>query len=151
MVKKCDRKSSRSDDNEWKKGPGPPGPLKKSWDFWTSLVPGPQDHGTFKVSRSCPFPSRDLPGTSRDGTVLLPSLVYRWPNPTTLDWNPLLASLQSKMIPTRSISSFLILILISQQVFCQDDVQSQMLKRIEKLETELNEKSDVITEIITVR
>ena len=26
----------------------------KSRDFWTSLVPGRQDHGTFKVSRSCP-------------------------------------------------------------------------------------------------
>ena len=26
----------------------------KSRDFWTSLVPGQQDHGTFKVSRSCP-------------------------------------------------------------------------------------------------
>ena len=34
---------------------------KKSRDFWTSLVPGPRDHGTFKVSRSCPVPSR--PGT----------------------------------------------------------------------------------------
>ena len=38
---------------------------KKSRDFWSSLVPGPQDHGTFKVSRSCPVlsrPSRDFPG-----------------------------------------------------------------------------------------
>ena len=45
----------------------------KSWDFWTSLVPGPRDHRTFKVSRSCPVLSRDLeplvpglPRTSRD-------------------------------------------------------------------------------------
>ena len=29
-------------------------PIFKSQDFWTSLVLGPQDHGTFKVSRSCP-------------------------------------------------------------------------------------------------
>ena len=48
-------------------------PIFKSRDFWTSLVPGQQDHGTFKVSRSCPVLSRDLgplvpglPGTSRD-------------------------------------------------------------------------------------
>ena len=48
-------------------------PIFKSWDFWTSLVPGPQDHGTFKVSRSCPVQSLDLgplvpglPRTSRD-------------------------------------------------------------------------------------
>jgi len=54
------------------------------------------------------------------------------------------------MTPTRSITTFFILIFTSQQVFCQDDVQSQMLKRIEKLETELKEKSDVITEMITV-
>ena len=60
-----------------KKEPGCPGTFKKSpRDFWTSLVPGPQDHGTFRVSRSCPVPSRDLPGTSRDGTVLLESLVH---------------------------------------------------------------------------
>ena len=59
-----------------KKGAGKSRDLqKKSRDFWTSLVPGPQDHGTFKVSRSCPVPSRDLPGTSRDGTVLLESLM----------------------------------------------------------------------------
>ena len=45
----------------------------KSRDFWTSLVPGPRDHGTFKVSRSCPVFSRDLgplvpglPGMSQD-------------------------------------------------------------------------------------
>ena len=43
---------------------------KKSQDFWTSLVPGPRDHGTFKVSRSCPVPSRPgtfpgLPGTGQ--------------------------------------------------------------------------------------
>ena len=30
----------------------------ESWDLWTSLVPRPQDHGNFKVSRSCPVPSR---------------------------------------------------------------------------------------------
>ena len=61
-----------------KKGPGCPGTFKKSpRDFWTSLVPGPRDHGTFRVSRSCPVPSRDLPGTSRDGTVLLESLLLR--------------------------------------------------------------------------
>ena len=48
-------------------------PIFKSRDFWTSLAPGQQDHGTFKVSRSCPVLSRDLgplvpglPGTSRD-------------------------------------------------------------------------------------
>ena len=48
-------------------------PIFKSRDFWTSLVPGQQDHGTFKVSRSCPVLSRDLgplvpglPRTSRD-------------------------------------------------------------------------------------
>ena len=29
-------------------------PIFKSRDFWTSLVPGPRDLGTFKVSRSCP-------------------------------------------------------------------------------------------------
>ena len=29
-------------------------PIFKSRDFWTSLVPGQRDHGTFKVSRSCP-------------------------------------------------------------------------------------------------
>ena len=45
-------------------------PIFKSRDFWTSLVPGPQDHGTFKVSRSCPVPSRPgtfpgLPGTGQ--------------------------------------------------------------------------------------
>ena len=51
----------------------------------------------------------------------------------------------------RTISSLLFLILTSQQVFCQDDVQSQLLKRIEKMETELKEKSDHITEIITVK
>ena len=51
---------------------------KKSRDFWTSLVPGPQDHGTFRVSRSCPARttgpskslgpvlSRPVPGPSRD-------------------------------------------------------------------------------------
>ena len=54
----------------------------------------------------------------------------------------------------RTLSSFLIpYILIFQQVFCQDDVQSQisqMLKRIEKLETVLKEKSELITEITTV-
>ena len=44
-----------------------------SRDFWTSLVPGQRDHGTFKFSRSCPVLSRDLeplvlglPGMSRD-------------------------------------------------------------------------------------
>ena len=60
--------------------------------------------------------------------------------------------MQTKMTP-RTISSFLILITIltSFQVSCQDDVQSQMLKRIEKLETELKEKSDVINELITVK
>ena len=48
-------------------------PIFKSRDFWTSLVPGQRDHGTFKVFRSCPVLSRDLgplvpglPGTSRD-------------------------------------------------------------------------------------
>ena len=51
----------------------------------------------------------------------------------------------------RTISSLLFLIITSQQVFCQDDVQSQLLKRIEKLETELKEKSDLMTEMITVR
>ena len=35
-------------------------PIFKSRDFWTCLVPGPRDHGTFKVSRSCPVQSRDL-------------------------------------------------------------------------------------------
>ena len=35
-------------------------PIFKSRDFWTCLVPGPGDHGTFKVSRSCPVLSRDL-------------------------------------------------------------------------------------------
>ena len=52
----------------------------------------------------------------------------------------------------RTISSFLILTLIltSFQVYCQDDVQSQMLKRIEKLEMELKKKSDLITELTTV-
>ena len=34
--------------------------------FWTSLVPGPRDHGTFRVSRSRPVKCRDLPGMSRD-------------------------------------------------------------------------------------
>ena len=29
-------------------------PIFKSRDFWTSLVLGQRDHGTFKVSRSCP-------------------------------------------------------------------------------------------------
>ena len=29
-------------------------PILKSQDFWTSLVPGRRDDGTFKVSRSCP-------------------------------------------------------------------------------------------------
>ena len=29
-------------------------PIFKSQDFWTSLVLGQRDHGTFKVSRSCP-------------------------------------------------------------------------------------------------
>ena len=54
-----------------KKGAGKSRDLqKKSRDFWTSLVPGPQDHGTFKVSRSCPVPFRPgtfpgLPGTER--------------------------------------------------------------------------------------
>ena len=49
-----------------KKGTGKSRDLqKKSRDFWTSLVPGPQDHGTFKVSRTCPVPSR--PGKSREG------------------------------------------------------------------------------------
>ena len=72
-MKKCNRKLK-------KRGRDVPGPLKKSWDFWTSLVPGPQDHGTFKVSRSCPVPSRDLSGTSRDGTVLLESLVGTIPS-----------------------------------------------------------------------
>ena len=43
---------------------------KKSQDFWTSLVPGPRDHGTFKVSRSRPVLSRPgtipgLPGTEQ--------------------------------------------------------------------------------------
>ena len=38
--------------------------LAFSRDFSNFQVPGPQDHGTFKVSRSCPVPS--LPGTSRD-------------------------------------------------------------------------------------
>ena len=43
---------------------------KKSRDFCTFLVPGPQDQGTFKVSRSCPVPSRPgtfpgLPGTGQ--------------------------------------------------------------------------------------
>ena len=43
---------------------------KKSRDFWTSLVPG------LFVPRSLgPVPSRDLPGTSQDETVLLESLV----------------------------------------------------------------------------
>ena len=28
--------------------------------FWTSLVPGPQDHRTFKVSMSCPVRSQGL-------------------------------------------------------------------------------------------
>ena len=64
-----------------RKSPGSPGTFKKkSRDLWTSLVPGPRDHGTFKVSRSCtartkgplrspgPVPSRPgtfpgLPGT----------------------------------------------------------------------------------------
>ena len=41
-----------------------------SRDSWTSLVPGPQNHGTFKVSRSCPVLSRPgtfpgLPGTGQ--------------------------------------------------------------------------------------
>ena len=50
------------------------------------------------------------------------------------------------------MSSFLILaiILSSLQVFCQDDVQSQMLNRIEKLEIKLKKKSDLITELTTV-
>ena len=45
----------------------------KSRDFWTSLVPGQGDHGTFNVSRSCPVLPWDLgplvpglPGTSWD-------------------------------------------------------------------------------------
>ena len=47
-----------------KKGAGKSRDLQnKSRDFWTSLVPGPRDHGTFKVSKSCP---RDVPGPSRD-------------------------------------------------------------------------------------
>ena len=58
---------------------------KKFRDLWTSLVPGPWDHRTFKVSKSCPVPSRDLPGTSRDGTVLLPSLMYTI-SPRSLLW-----------------------------------------------------------------
>ena len=51
----------------------------------------------------------------------------------------------------RTISSLLFIIITSQEVFCQDDVQSQLLKRIEKMEMEMKEKSDVMTEIITVK
>ena len=51
----------------------------------------------------------------------------------------------------QTISSLLILFITSQEVFCQDDAQSQLLKRIEKMETEMKEKSDLLTEIITVK
>ena len=51
----------------------------------------------------------------------------------------------------QTISSLLILFITSQEVFCQDDVQSQLLKRIEKLETEMKQKSDLMTEMITVK
>ena len=54
-----------------KKEPGSPGSFEKSpGDFWTSLVLEPRDHGTFKVSRSCPVSScpvtfPGLPGTEQ--------------------------------------------------------------------------------------
>ena len=36
------------------------------FQFSSPGTTGPRDHGAFKVSRSCPVWSRDLPGTSRD-------------------------------------------------------------------------------------
>ena len=54
-----------------------PGPFKKVLGPSGSLgpvLPGPRDlQGLYVLS--CPVPSRDLPGTSQDGTVLLESLV----------------------------------------------------------------------------
>ena len=55
-----------------------PGPLKKVPGLLDLLSPGtkgPWDLQGIQVL-SCPVLSRDLPGTSRDGTVLLESLVY---------------------------------------------------------------------------
>ena len=45
-------------------------------DFFSPGTTGPWDlQGLWVLS--CSVPSRDLPGTSRDGTVLLESLVHR--------------------------------------------------------------------------
>ena len=52
-------------------------------DFFSSGTTGPQAHRTFKVSRSCPVLSQDLPGTSQDGTVLLESLMLTQISPLT--------------------------------------------------------------------
>ena len=52
---------------------------KKIPGLLTSLVLGLFDPGTFSVPMSCPVPSCSvlyLPGTSRDGTVLLESLYW---------------------------------------------------------------------------
>ena len=66
-------------------------------------------------------------------------------------------SVQLKMTP-RAIGSFLILILATQQVYCQDDIQSQIMKRLEKLEKEKQELEAEIgilrkkyDEIVTVK
>ena len=61
-----------------KKGPGGPGTFLKgpgtSGGSLGPVLPGPRDLQGLQVP-SCPVLSRDLPGTSRDGTVLLESLV----------------------------------------------------------------------------
>ena len=69
-MKKCDRKLK-------KRGREVPGPLKKVLGLLDSFGPGttgPRHLQGLQVV-SCPVPSRDLPGTSRDGIVLLENLL----------------------------------------------------------------------------
>ena len=61
------------------------------------------------------------------------------------------------MMP-RARGSFFILILATQQVYCQDDFQSQIMKRLEKLEKDKQETEAEIgmlrkkyEEIVTVK
>ena len=58
----------------------------------------------------------------------------------------------------RAIGSFFILILATQQVYCQDDFQSQIMKKLEKLEKDKQElKAEIgilrkkYDEIVTVK